>query len=75
MKRAFVVFERHIAADGKLFTDGDGCVYIKPHSHPVFAGKEFCNDLEVLQAVQDHNSNPKNEPFKGEYIVLPIITF
>lgn len=74
MKYAFIAYERHTQG-GKLFADGDGCHYLKPHSHPLLAGKEFANQGECVTVIRDHNiANPADQ-FKGEVILLPVLTF
>jgi hypothetical protein len=79
MTSAFVAFERHTTSKGDLFTDADGCQYLKAKAHPLFVNadgsqKVFCNAMEVIQAVQDLNAKGK-EPFTGEIILLNVITF
>lgn len=74
MKNAFIAYERH-SQDGKLFLDADGCQYLKPHTHVLLAGKEFANQGEAVTVIRDHNiANPTN-PFKGELILLNVISF
>jgi hypothetical protein len=86
MKNAFVAFELNRDAAGKLMTDADGCCSLKPHTHKLLAGKEFCHQGEVIQAIRDYNA-PKQDPgnpsvmvspsdrFIGEVIVLNVLTF
>lgn len=86
MKNAFIAFELHRDADGKVMTDDDGACYLKPHTHPLLAGKEFCNQGEAVQLIRDYNA-PKQDPgnpsvmvspkerFAGELIVLNVLTF
>jgi hypothetical protein len=74
MKRVFQCFQRH-TVEGKVFTDADGCVYQKPHPHPVLAGKEFASPSEISVAINDYkNQTPVKDqvPF-GEIIVHEII--
>jgi hypothetical protein len=74
MKRVYIAFER-FAQDGQVFTDPDGCSYLRPHSHPLLAGKEFCNPTEAVQLISDYNiENPKNR-FKGEVIFQEVIIY
>jgi len=75
MKRAFTCFEFHRQSDGKLTLDDDGASYVRPHTHPLLAGKEFVNETEILQAIQDHNAAHPSSPFKGEILVFPVLTF
>ena len=72
MKYVLVPFER-FRQGSAVFTDGEGCVYLKPATHPAIAGKEFANELEFRQLVMDHmRDNPKDKI--GEVILLPVYT-
>lgn len=74
MKNVFVPHERHTES-GKLFTDAEGCSYLKPHSHDLLKGKEFANPAEMAMLIADHNNaNPQNK-FTGEVILLNILTY
>lgn len=85
-KNYFIAVEPLKGKDGKWFTDDDGAVYFAPHSHPLLAGKEFANQIELVQLIADHNrpkpdvndpsvmvSQPK--PFHGEVILFNVLTF
>ena len=74
MKNAFIAYERH-SQNGKLFTDADGCQYLKPHTHALLAGKEFANPGEAVTVIRDHNIANPTSPFKGELILLNVISF
>jgi hypothetical protein len=85
MKNAFVPFELHRQEDGTLFTDADGCSYLRPHSHPLLKGKEFCHQGEVVTLIRDNNilaaqideltGKAKATPFRGEFVLLNVVTF
>jgi hypothetical protein len=75
MKRTYVCFEPHRQADGSLTLDADGASYLKPHSHPLLKGKEFVNELEIVQAIQDHRRENPAKPFTGEVVILQVLTF
>jgi hypothetical protein len=74
MKRVYVAYER-FAQGGKVFTDGDGCNYLKPHTHSLLAGKEFCNTTEALTVIHDHNNANPRDKFQGEVIFLEVFSF
>jgi hypothetical protein len=74
MKLSFVPYQR-FAQGGQTFTDSDGCHYVKPQSHPALAGKEFCNELEFRQHVNDYNAAHPDKPFTGEVVLLPIFNY
>lgn len=78
MTNEFIAFERH-RKSGKVFTDEDGCTYLQPHSHDLLKGKSFANPGEAFQLIHDHNNavaaDRRGEPFKGEVILLNVVTF
>lgn len=85
MTNAFIAFERH-RKDGAVYLDQDGACYLQPHTHPLLKDKVFCNQAEVIQSIRDYNSpkaDPMNpavmvipeNPFKGEFILLNVISF
>jgi hypothetical protein len=75
MKRTYVCFEPHRQADGSLTLDADGASYLKPHSHKLLSGKEFVNELAIVQTIQDHNRENPGAPLTGEVIILQVLTF
>jgi hypothetical protein len=74
MTSAFIAVERFRKAE-KLFKDADGCHYFKDNEHPALKGKEFANVHEAMQTIADYNSLKGVEPFKGEVILLNVLTF
>jgi hypothetical protein len=75
MKRVFVCFEQHLDKNGKPFVDDDGCTYLKPHSNPLLAGREFANVTEILTVIIDHNNANPTKKFVGEFIPLEKYSF
>lgn len=79
MTNEFVPVERH-RQGGKVFSDADGCFYLRPHSHPLLKGKTFANTGEMLVLITDHNNSldvrsGNVKPFTGEVILLNVLTF
>lgn len=75
MTRNFQPFERHRNPDGTVYTDPEGCIYFKPHTNPLLAGKEFANPMGMLQTIDDHNNQNPSAKFSGEVVLLEIITY
>lgn len=81
MKRVFVCFEQHRDASGKLTVDAEGATYLRPHTHPLLKGKEFATDREIFETINDNDNaadakgRAANDAFKGEVIILQVLTF
>lgn len=87
MKRVFEVY-----AVNSEIAEGEATPYIflTPHDHEIFVDenqedgqREFCNQVEVIQAVQDFNravSNPESKHFgksklSSEIVILETLSF
>jgi hypothetical protein len=73
------------AAGKEIFEDEDGAHYLHPCQHEAIAGKEFLNQMHLIETIQDWEAanstfDKAGQPirstkFSGEVILLEVLTF